>query len=67
MTNVSTYKRVAVDQAYYWQRLETCPLGNKVQLLTEGGVAVYGTYSKGGGFKAWAPLPNKPEWLKRTD
>lgn len=29
---------------------------------TEGGIAVYGQYSKGQkGFKGWAPLPKKPE------
>jgi hypothetical protein len=55
----------AVDQDYFWQPLSTCPLSAKVQLLTAGGVAVYGQYSKGQkGYKGWAPLPKKPEWMK---
>lgn len=55
----------AVDQDYFWQPLSTCPLSAKVQLLTTGGVAVYGQYGKGQkGYKGWAPLPKKPEWMK---
>ena len=40
-------KAAAVDQTYFWQPLETCPLSAKVQLLTAGGVAVYGQYNRG--------------------
>ena len=58
-------RAAAVDQDYFWQPLETCPAGAKVQLLTDGGIAVYGQYSRGQrGFKGWAPLPKKPEWMK---
>lgn len=58
-------RAAAVDQTYFWQPLKTCPLSAKVQLLTEGGVAVYGQYNKGQkGYKGWAPLPKKPEWMK---
>jgi hypothetical protein len=40
-------------------------LSAKVQLLTTGGVAVYGQYSPGQtGYIGWAPLPKKPEWMK---
>lgn len=52
--------KVAVDQDYYWQPMETCPTNAKVQLLNEGGVAVYGTYDgKNKAWQGWAPLPKK--------
>lgn len=58
-------KSVAVDQTYFWQPLHTCPLSAKVQLLTDGGVAVYGQYQPGvGGYLGWAPLPKKPGWME---
>jgi hypothetical protein len=58
-------KAAAVDQTYYWRRLDSCPLSAKVQLLTAGGVAVYGQFSPGTkGYLGWAPLPKKPEWMK---
>ena len=57
-------KAAAVDQTYFWQPPHTCPLSAKVQLLTQGGVAVYGHYTPSGGFIGWAPLPKKPEWMK---
>jgi hypothetical protein len=58
-------KSAAVDQTYYWRPLETCPLSAKVQLLTQGGVAVYGQYSPGKpGYIGWAPLPKRPEWMR---
>lgn len=56
----------AVDHSYYWRRMETCPLGTKVQLLTDGGVGIYGlvfTHTRAC-FRGWAPLPKKPEWMK---
>lgn len=56
---------VAVDQGYYWQRMDTCPHSMKVQLLTRGGVAIYGQFHGDDSFfVGWAPLPNKPEWMK---
>lgn len=66
MTKVNTDKRVAVDQTYYWQRMGTCPLGAKVQLLTTLGVAIHGMVSGAtrGDFLGWTPLPNKPDWMK---
>ena len=58
-------KAAAVDQDYHWRPLDTCPLSAKVQLLTEGGVAVYGQYSPGtNGYLGWAPLPKRPEWMR---
>jgi hypothetical protein len=62
---ITSDKVAAVDQDYFWRPLHTCPLSAKVQLLTEGGVAVYGQYAPGtGGYVGWAPLPKKPEWMK---
>lgn len=50
--------KVAVDQNYFWQPIETCPRGVKVQLLGQGGVAMYGTYNGRDTFyTAWAALP----------
>lgn len=58
-------KSTAVDQDYFWRPLHTCPLSAKVQLLTQGGIAVYGQYSPGApGYLGWAPLPKRPEWMK---
>jgi hypothetical protein len=49
---------VAVDHTYFWQPIETCPTGVKVQLLGRGGVAVYGTHNGCSTFWThWAPLP----------
>jgi len=43
---------------YFWRPLATCPRSVKVQLLGEGGVAVYGMYDGQDNFwKFWAPLP----------
>jgi hypothetical protein len=55
---ISSDGAAAVDQNYYWQPIETCPLGVKVQLLGRSGVAIYSTYSrKDKFFTHWAPLP----------
>lgn len=61
---ITADRAAAVDQGYYWQPLATCPLSVKVQLLTTGGVAVYGQYRAGQpGYLGWAPLPKRPEWM----
>ena len=58
-------KAAVVDRDYFWRPLETCPLGAKVQLLTLGGIAVYGQYHRGAkGYLGWAPLPKRPEWMR---
>lgn len=47
-----------VDTAYYWQPIETCPRGVKVQLLGRGNVAVYGVWNgKDDFWTHWAALP----------
>lgn len=58
-------KVAVVDDEYFWQPMSTCPLSKKVQLLTNGGVAVYGSYDgKNKSWMAWAPLPKIPEEMK---
>lgn len=64
MIKLTNDKAAAVDQNYYWQALGNCPKSTKVQLLTTGGVAVYGQYVGQDGFIGWAPLPNVPSWMK---
>lgn len=52
--------KVVVSQAYYWEPMDTCPLGCKVQLKTiPGGIATYGEVTERNRkfFSAWAPLP----------
>jgi len=51
---------VAVSPAYYWQPIETAPMGVKVQLKTvPGGIATYGEVCERNRkyFSHWAPLP----------
>ena len=55
---INSSNTVAVDREYYWQPMDTCPRGVKVQLLGAGGVAVYGQYhGKDPWWTHWAPLP----------
>ena len=52
--------KVVVSQAYFWEPIETAPLGCKVQLKTiPGGIATYGEVTERNRkhFSAWAPLP----------
>lgn len=52
--------KVAVDKFYHWQPMSTCPRGTKVQLLGQGGVAVYSIFNgKDSFWEGWAPLPTK--------
>ena len=51
-------RTAAVDHNYFWQPIHTCPRGAKVQLLGQGGVAMYGQYhGKDTFYTHWAPLP----------
>lgn len=53
-------KTVSVDPSYFWRPMADCPLGVKVQLLGQGGVATYGHYTRGDTFwQGWAPLPKR--------
>ena len=62
---INSANTVAVDREYYWQPMDTCPRGVKVQLLGAGGVAVYGQYhGKDPWWTHWAPLPVKQKEKK---
>lgn len=62
MTQIDSTGAAAVDRNYFWQPIDTCPLGVKVQLLGKGGVAMYGQYSNKEKFYThWAPLPKLPK------
>lgn len=56
-----------VDPDYHWRSIHDAPLGVKIQLLTEGGVAIHGSLTAGsrasGHFLGWTPLPKRPEWM----
>lgn len=53
-------KSVAVATDYYWNDMDTCPRGVRVQLLGAGGVAQYGIYDgKTKFWTHWAPLPKR--------
>jgi hypothetical protein len=58
-------QKVSTANFSEWQPLETVPLGHKMLLLTDGGTAVIGVYPGGVGYVAWAPLPKRPDWLKK--
>ena len=57
---INLSKTVAVSTTQYWEEMSTCPRGVKVQLLGDGGVAIYGMYDgRNRFFTNWAPLPKK--------
>ena len=57
---LNSTKTVAVSTTQFWEPMDTCPRGVKVQLLGAGGVAVYGLYDGRTEFwEAWAPLPKR--------
>ena len=59
---INTDKTVAVAEGYYWQPMDSCPRGVKVQLLGQGGVAVYAVWDGRSKFWTdWAPLPRRRE------
>lgn len=54
----------AVALGVYWQPIHTAPTGGeKIQLLSKYGVAVYGSYhgDDHGFWTHWAPLPRRPK------
>ena len=60
MTPLNSDGTVAVDPDYFWRPMHTCLRGVKVQLLGDGGVAIYGTYDgKDLFWQGWAPLPKR--------
>ena len=67
MTRLDSTKTAFVDDAYFWRPISDAPLGAKLQLLTEGGVAIHGVLTardKASGFYVgWTPLPKRPEGM----
>jgi hypothetical protein len=62
LTKTSSDGTTIVDMEYFWQPINTCPIGRKVQLLGKTGVAVYGTRKQHDTFWThWAPLPKVPK------
>ena len=60
MTAIDSTHTTAVDHAYHWQPMTSCPKGSKVQLLTRYGCAIYGTWTgKETIYDGWAPLPTR--------
>lgn len=60
---INTDKTVAVATDYYWIPVdENTPKHVKLQLLTRGGVAIYGHWDGNNKFYShWAPLPKIPK------
>lgn len=59
---LNTDKTVAVSTTQYWEDIASCPRGAKVQLLGQGGVAVYGLWDgKNPFWTHWAPVPRRRE------
>ena len=56
---LNTDRSVAVDQDYFWKRIDKdTPRGVKLQLLTQGGIAVHGHWDGQTSFYThWTPLP----------
>lgn len=59
--HLNANKSVAVADDYYWnENMDECPRGVKVQLLGQGGVAVYAHYTHDDRFfVGWAPVPRR--------
>ena len=59
--------RAKVDPNYFWQSIETCPTGERVQLLNRAGIASTGKMvgNKDGWWVGWAPLPKIPVEIKQ--
>lgn len=60
---INSDRTVAVATDYFWIPIgKDTPRGVKLQLLGEGGIAVYGIYTGGAAFWThWAPLPKRIE------
>lgn len=68
MTRLDSTRTAMVDDTYYWRPIDTAPLGEKLQLLTQGGVAIHGKLNRrdltSGHYLGWTPLPKIPEDMK---
>lgn len=56
---LSRGRTVAVATEVFLQPMDTCPIGVKVQLLTVGGILVYGTWRREPHYVGWAPVPRR--------
>lgn len=64
-TRLTSDRVAVVDEAVEWRPMSYCPHRRKVLLLTDGGVAVLGTWDGVSTWAiAWAPLPVIPAWLR---
>lgn len=64
-TRLTSDRVAVVDEAVEWRPMSYCPPRRKVLLLTDGGVAVLGTWDGVSTWAiAWAPLPVIPAWLR---
>ena len=64
-TRLTSDRVAVVDEAIEWRPISYCPPRRKVLLLTDGGVAVLGTWDGASTWAiAWAPLPVIPPWLR---
>ena len=62
---LNTERTVAVSGTQYWEPMDSCPRGVKIQLLGQGGVATYASYDGYSRFwVGWAPLPRKRESIE---
>lgn len=53
-------RSAAVSNDTYWNEdMSTCPRGTKVQLLGEGGAAVYSHYNGDSFWVGWCPVPRR--------
>jgi hypothetical protein len=50
----------AVSDDVNFYRMDSCPKGPKVLLLTKTGTAVLGTYKGESVYEAWHPIPARP-------
>lgn len=64
-TRLTSDRAAVVDEAVEWRPMSYCPPRRKVLLLTDGGVAVLGTWDGVSTWAiAWAPLPVIRAWLR---
>lgn len=58
--HINNTRDTVVADSFYYQPMATCPLGVKVILLGQGGVATIGNYNgKEAFWQGWAPLPKR--------
>ena len=57
MTKVDSTGTTAVDSSYHWLKMDTCPIGTKVQVCSMGGIAMHTIWDGKAEWAGWAPLP----------